>query len=320
MKKKSFKVLSVLLSALLLISLFGCGVKNDPESVPDTTPPTTAETEASTPQEETAANPQPDLTEPDPAPEDTILVIYGEGVGAQTNWTLEQLQELEEGYRELTYSTTNNWPTLSKVIAHGVSITYLLEQAGMLDSAKTFVFSAPDGYRANITREQLFGARYAYAEHSASGSSGAEQVDAIIAWAWGDKEAFPEDIRPYFGQSGPMDVNTASSVKGLFRIEVLVWDAGAWDMPEASIASGSAVPKGTEIDFTHPNMDNIRLYYTFDGSVPDYSSEVYNVSTTYFQPDLIVPLVIDNDVTIKVFASGLGKADSPVVTFEYTVS
>ena len=320
MKKKSLKTLSIILALILVVSTVGCGVKNDPDPVPDTGPPAASVDTPASATPDKPVNTQPAPTEPEPAPEDAVLVIYGEGVEAQTNWTLEELQDLEEGYREITYSTTNNWPTLSKTIAHGVSIPYLLEQAGVLDSAKTFVFSAPDGYRANITREQLYGARYAYAEHSAAGSSGAEQVDAIIAWEWGDKEAVPEDIRPYFGQSGPMDVNTASSVKGLYRIEVLAWDAGTWDMPEPSIASGSAVPKGTELDFTHPNMDNIRLYYTLDGSDPDYNSEVYNKSTSYFQPDLIVPIVIDSDITIKVLVSGLGKADGEIITLSYTVS
>jgi len=204
---------------------------------------------------------------------------------------------------------------------HGVSLRYLLEQAGVLDSAGTFVFTAADGYRMNIARQQIYETRYAYAEHSAAGSSGSGEAEPIIAWEWGDNDdAFLEDIRPLFGQRGPQDVNTAASVKNLCRIEVLTWDIGAWESPGASVPSGSAVAAGTKVELTHPFMDNTGLYYTLDGSDPDYDSALYNLSTTYFQPQLIVPITIDKDVTIKAFAGGLGKADSEVITFTYTVS
>jgi len=330
MKKRLIRSIAIMLVALLFLStLAGCTEDTEPveESPVAVEEPVVANEPVATedpPLEERETQPvvnvQPAPTEPETAPEDTILIIYGDGVESQTNWTLEQLQELEEGYLEITYSTTRNWPTFSYMRGHGVSIRYLLEQAGILNSARTLVFSATDGYRANITVEQIFETRFSYTEHTAEFSSGAEEVEPMIAWEWGETGSVtPEEIRPIFGQRGPNDVNTAASVRSLYRIEVLTWDSGTWDAPGATIPSGSTIPAGTELELTHPLMDNTGLYYTIDGSDPDYYSIVYNVSTSYFQPELIVPIVIDKDVTIKVFAGGLGKADSEIVTLTYTV-
>jgi len=329
--KKYLSLIAVLLTITLLLMLF-VGCNNDTTGASDQIltglnipvaveePRTSAELQPVDDPDTSTTNVQPAPTEPDAAPEGAILSIFGDGVASQTDWTLEQLQALEAGYMEVKYSTTRNWPTYSHMTGHGVSLRYLLEHVGILDSARTFVFSAPDGYRVNITREQVYETRFAFTDHNAESSSGPVEVEPMIAWEWGDRgEIYPEDIRPLFGQRGRQDVNTASSVKSLFRIEVLTWDTGAWETPGVSIPSGSTVPPGTELMLTHPFLDNTGLYYTMDGSDPDYDSLLFNVSTTYFQPDLIVPIIIDRDVTIKVFAGGLGKADSAIVTFTYTV-
>ena len=94
---------------------------------------------------------------------------------------------------------------------------------------------------------------------------------------------------------------------------------GAWAAPGVSIADGSAVAAGTELSILHDKMDNVRIYYTLDGSEPDFYSRVYNHSTSYFQPHLIAPLLLTQDVTVKAFAAGLGMDPSPVVTFNYTI-
>ena len=337
MKKRCLSSIVVLIIILVSLLLASCAVESadlkedpppvseniaseeEPVSSAEPQPVDTQDTSADA-QDTSKSNVQPAPTEPDAAPEGTILTIYGDGAASQTDWTLEQLQALEAGYLEIKYSTTRNWPTYSHITGHGVSLWYLLEHAGLLDSAKTLVFSAPDGYRVNITREQIFEVRFAFTEHNAEHSSEPFEVEPMIAWEWADRgDAAPEDIRPLFGQRGRQDVNTAASVKNLFRIEVITWDAGSWESPSASIPSGSTVSSGTELELTHPFMDNTCLYYTIDGSDPDYNSMLYNISTSYFQPDLIVPIIIDKDVTIKVFAGGLGKADSEIATFTYTI-
>ena len=323
MKKTLLVILSIILSLTMLISFTGCSEKQPDKPIEDLEKPVVVDTKEDDEEvdDETGATPKSDpipLTEPEEAPEGTVLSIYGDGVEKQTNYTLEDLMDMKEGYRELKYSTTNNWPSFKHMSGNGISLIYLLKEAGILDTAKSLVFISTDGYQAILPKEQVFSVQYSYSEHSVNGSSGENEIEPIIAWEWGDDKTYPENMRPIFGQVGPYEVNTASSVKDLYRIEVLTWDAGSWAVPTASIEQGN-VSAGTELELGHPQMDNIKIYYTLDGTEPSYNSEVYNKSTTYFQPDLIVPLIIENDVTIKAFVGGLGKADSAVVEFTYKV-
>lgn len=300
------------------------GLPTSPSPDPLTSPaeepspgPSTSPTEAPSPDPSTD---QPGLPAPTPDDGPVILTIRGDGVSGETTWTLGQLQAMRDGYREITYSATNNWPTYSHVEAHGISMAYLFRQAGMLGSAASFTFIATDGYRATLTYDQVFGTRYSYINHSSEGSCGALVVEPLIAWEWGsDGRARPENICPYFGQISPQEVNTSSFVKDLYVIEVSTASAGRWDAPEASIADGSTVPVGTELELLHGNRDSIRIYYTINGSEPDYASRVYNLSTSYFQPQLIVPIYLAETVTIRAFAAGIGKDASAIATFTYTV-
>jgi len=298
-----------------------------PAGQPEQIQPPPAETPTPAPQ--TPVN-TPDNTVHNPpspspaieAPQDdgpVILTICGNGVDGETTWTLGQLQSMRDGYRENRYSTTNNWPSFGYMTAHGISLPYLLRQAGLSSDASSFKFIANDGYHTTLTYDQVFGGRYTYVNHSPAGSIGAATVESIVAWEWGDSVARPENIRPFFGQSGPMDVNTASFVKDLAKIEVSTASAGVWEAPAASIADGDIVPAGTELSLMHEYMDSIRVYYTLDGSEPDYNSLVYNRSTSFFQPHLIVPIILTESVTIKAFAAGFSRDASPVVTFSYVV-
>lgn len=267
-----------------------------------------------------------DITPPEslaPAPiddEPVVLTISGDGVTGETHWTLSRLKSLREGYREFTYSTTNNWPNFGRASAHGISLPYLLQQSGISDNAMGCRLTATDGYTFTVTRDQIFNPGYSYAVHSSDGSSEASRIEPVIAWEWGDdSEARPENLRSFFGQSGPMEVNTLSFVRELCMIEVFTAYPGTWGAPDVSIAAGSVVPFGTELQLIHDRMDSVRIYYTLDGSEPDYNSAVYNPSTTFFQPHLIKPLFLAESVTIKAFTAGLGKDPSPVVTFDYIV-
>ena len=252
--------------------------------------------------------------------EPIVLIISGNGVNSETAWTLSQLQSMTDGGREYKYSTTNNWPSFGHMTAQGVSLPYLLRQAGLLSSAASFIFSSTDGYNVTVTYDQIFGNSYAYANHNPAGSGGGSAVEPVIAWAWGDGDKTrPENIRSFFGQSGPMEVNTSYFVKDLSKIEVTTASAGVWAVPNASIADGSIVSVDTEFKLLHENLDSIRIYYTVDGSEPDYNSLIYNSSTSYYQPQLITPLVLTESVTVKAFAAGFGKDRSPVVTFSIKV-
>lgn len=250
-----------------------------------------------------------------------VLTITGNGVEGETTWTLDELQALVDGYQENIYSTTNNWPNFGHAEAHGVSLPYLLSQAGVRSGASGIKFISTDGYNTTLTYNQVFRPLYSYSNHNAAASSGASRVEPVVAWVWGDVgKTRQENIRLYIGQSSHWEVNTMSFVTDLCRIEVSTVSAGSWAVPSASVTDGSEVPSGTEFAFTHDAIDNIRIYYTVDGSEPDVNSRVYNPSTSYFQPHLTVPLVLTESVTIKAFAAGLGREASPVVTFDITVT
>ena len=283
---------------------------------PEPEPPSDQAPSVPTPSPEPV--PSPTAAPPDDGP--IVLTITGSGVTGETTWTLGRLKSLSDGYRECTYSTTNNWPSFGHMRAHGISLSYLLNQAGVRSNAASFRFKSTDGYNITLTRNQVFGTRYTYSTHSPTGSSGASAADPIIAWEWGDVgRVRQENIRPFFGQSGPMDVNTAAFVKDLASIEVSTASAGTWAAPSASIADDKSVPAGTKLEFTHASLDNIRIYYTLDGSEPGYSSPVYNRSATYFQPQLIVPIILTENVTVKAFAAGIGRDPSPVITLNFKV-
>jgi hypothetical protein len=295
---------------------------SDDESL--TSEPTEEDTsEADTTEEDTTEAPtteaatEPPTTEP---PEPVVLTILGNGVSGETKWTLSQLKAMTGGYQENSYSTTNNWPSFGHTSANGVSLPYLLRQAGMTGRPGSFKLIGVDGYHFTVTYDQVFGTRYSYATHSSNGSSGARAVEPVISWSWGDDgRPRAENLRSFFGQRGPMEVNTAAFVKDLSRIEVSTASPGSWAAPEASVADGSTVPFGTELHLQHGSMDSLTIYYTTDGSEPNFNSRVYNRSASYFQPHLITPIFLAEDVTVKAFAAGLGRNPSPVVTFSYTV-
>ncbi|MBR0375808.1 MAG: chitobiase/beta-hexosaminidase C-terminal domain-containing protein, partial [Firmicutes bacterium] len=60
-----------------------------------------------------------------------------------------------------------------------------------------------------------------------------------------------------------------------------------------------------------------KIYYTLDGSEPDVYSAMYNPST--YQPELNTPIEVTGDMTVRAFASGYGRADSPVAEFRIEV-
>ena len=76
--------------------------------------------------------------------------------------------------------------------------------------------------------------------------------------------------------------------------------------PTANIASGSEVVEGTTIVLS--SEEGASIYYTTDGSEPSITSTLYTE-----------PILLTEDVTIKVFAVKGGYANSPVVEFSYKV-
>lgn len=248
------------------------------------------------------------------------LIITGDGVSKETAFTLSQLKSLRDGFRETTFSTTNNWPRYRHVSVEGISLTYLLRQAGLSGNASSFRLVGSDGNYVVITYNQMFGESYSYINHSADGSTGPIAVEPVIAWSWTENgNAAGGSLRSFFGQKGPLEVNTTASISNLCLIEVSTSATGSWTAPASSIDSGATVKRGTQLELKHNKLDQVRIYYTLDGSEPDYNSHCYNPSASYLQPQMLQPLELWENVTIKAFASAYGMERSPVSTFYYTV-
>jgi len=258
-----------------------------------------------------------------PEPGQVILTVTGDGVERETRFTLADLQSMEGALAGACYSTVNNWPTKKFFVGKGVLVSRLLQKAGIKDEAQTIIIRAADGYSATLTRAQLEEKRFCYPNLLKGSAEGAQEVPAILAWEHQEgtsdlSKAVSGNLRLLLGQKGLNDVVTAACVKDVTAIEVLTAPPGRWTAVQAWPAPGK-VKRGTGIVFSHPEQDQVKIYYTTDGSTPGVNSLLYNPSATYFQPDLNKPVPVDKPVTIKAVVIGFGKHDSQVATFHYDV-
>lgn len=252
-----------------------------------------------------------------------FLTISGNGVKAPSRFTLAELKDMEEAQTSQCYSIVNNWPSKKYMVGRGIELSYLLKKAGIKDEAQTISFQAVDGYFAVFTRQQLEEKRFYYPKLMEGSEEEAQEVPAILAWEHreGSKDlskASGGKLTLLLGQKGLNDVQAQVCVKDVAVIEVLTLPPGQWSTVQATPAPGRIKP-GTEIVLHHSEQDQVKIYYTADGSSPSEKSLLYNPSTTYYQPELNKPLVVKQSVTIKAIAVGYGKNDSQIASFAYDV-
>ncbi len=281
----------------------------------------------------------PGIAEAEPS---ESLEILGDGVSQPTLFTLEQLQEMEQVQK--VYSAINTWPTKKWYVGEGVSLRSLLDSVGMSEEARMIRFYSNDGYSLTLTLKELFeDQRYCY-PHFMDNSpgdgggnilgspDGAEPVEAIIALKSVEGSNNPKYINDLnslllmLGQRAVSEQTGNLFVKYLNKIEVLSEEPPQWDTPEANPEPGRVEP-GTMVTLSNDNMDDDKVYYTIDGSIPTIDSSMYNwiarrwwsartdVLGLYNKP--IGP--INEDITIKAITIGPGKSDSEVATFSYTI-
>ncbi len=254
--------------------------------------------------------------------EPIVLTLKGNGLKQSGSFTLTGLKDMKGGYAEQVYSAVNNWPSKKFFVGKGIKITYLLDKLGLKDDAKTIIVKSEDGYKATFTKEQLLGQRYYYPNIVDESKDGQQIVPAIIAWENRESKDLSKaqggNLMLLLGQKSLHDVTTNGFAKQVNLIEVLTSESGRWEDVTVSSEPG-AVEAGTEISLNHSEMDRVKIYYTVGGSIPTYDSPVYNPSTSYFQPQLTQPVTVDEAIIIKAFASGFGKQDSEMTTFQYEV-
>ncbi|HBC94290.1 MAG TPA: hypothetical protein DCZ10_15685 [Pelotomaculum sp.] len=259
--------------------------------------------------------------------DDPILTVYVDGETA-ASYTLAQLQDTQvfTQYTQI-YSTINNWPTDKFYVAQGPSLADVLDDAGMPeDPPQTLTVTATDSTSKTFTVDELLNdTRYYYPNLTTGDTSGLIEVPTILALlsASGTNPAnmtSADRIRLMMGQRYITEQSNPWQVKNIYRIDISTTAPGQWDQVTASPEPGQVTP-GTEVTLSHSDIDEVKIYYTLDGSDPDITSTMYNISATYFQPELNEPIEITGTGThtIKAIAIGPGQTASNVATFQYII-
>ncbi|ACV64214.1 S-layer domain protein [Desulfofarcimen acetoxidans DSM 771] len=254
---------------------------------------------------------------------DAILFINGNGVAKQVSYTRAELEAMDQE-RDL-FSATNDWPQDLFEAAEGVPLRTLLDQAEMSPGAQMITFTGSDGYYWNYTVDELLNTtRYKF--------PGQTPVEPLIALKRVEASSnfgnMTESETPVlcFGQRIKSDYTLMGFVKHLKYITVNTNSPGKWSKPTAQIidpdtkqktaTQGGQIKSGSKIVLQ--SEPRTKLRYTTDGSNPDINSKMYNVSAHV--PSLNVPIVVNQDTTIKAMAEGNGKLGSDVLTLMFTVA
>ncbi|MBQ6440401.1 MAG: chitobiase/beta-hexosaminidase C-terminal domain-containing protein [Mogibacterium sp.] len=270
----------------------------------------------------------------------SIQIVYAEGTDLTIKkdgevvkeFTLEELEQIaaEEGNKICTYSAWNTFPTFDKktyASVTGPTVDAVLKKAGVRDAVTdtgTVTFS--DGsYGASFTGNQLFNEkRYCFPNGGlADPKTGAvpdesyadaSEVEAVI-YLTGGKDGNVLCV----GQAAPNDENKPAFTKYLATIEIKTTPASRCAVPESVPADRSICKKGEEIVLNGTGRSMEYIYYTLDGSEPDYGSTIYNSGMnqgTETRP------VLPNKYGVyhlKVKVKAYGKLDSEVADFRYYV-
>ena len=246
---------------------------------------------------------------PQPAKaEGEILTIGGDGVTKELVYSRADLEGLTGVIQRHCYSLANNFPTDKTEYASGVPLDYLLGQAGLRDAARTVTFTASDGYRRTFTVKELLDTPRYYFPPSGEKAP----VPALVclqnsADGFGGLE--PVEMKLIMGQRAPGEQTNPWFVRFLTAIEVSCDKPDKW--PEVTFSRVSG-PDGVTLQLLHENINSVKIYYTTDGSEPTVQSAMYNISASYYQPELNKPLLIDKTTTVRAVAIGPGKEDSDV--------
>ena len=237
---------------------------------------------------------------------DETLTIKGDGVEQETVFKRVELEKMNAAMKQDSYSLVNNFPTAKNLYASGIPLLHLLEQAGLKEEAQLITATATDGYRCTFTVQELLKTpRYYFP------SSGAKkEVPTIICLKDSNKslsDLQPIELKLVMGQRAPGEQNNPWYVKYLSQIEVSCAQLSQW--PEVTFEQNSG-KDGITLTLSHANFDSVKIYYTTDGSKPGLDSKMYNLSATYYQPELNKPILLNKKTTIRAIAIGAGKIDS----------
>ena len=263
---------------------------------------------------------------------DVVLTVSkdGELIREFTQNDLEQIAA-DEDDKTYTFSAWNTHPTFDKITysaVNGPTVSAILDKAGAIeDISDTATVSFSDGaYKASFTIYQLIKEpRYYYPNGGmvdqlkgtvpTESYDGAVEVEPVIyLTADGDKVNNILCI----GQAAPNDENKPAFVKHLKTIEVKTNPAPQCTIPSSEPANDSICKIGQEITLKGTGAVHEYIYYTLDGSEPDYGSTLYNSG---MEQGIVTKPVLKTYGThiIRVKVKGYGKQDSKTATFTYHV-
>lgn len=238
------------------------------------------------------------------------------GPNIEVDYSMEELKKLE--IFEGLYSTINNWPTEKIYAARGITIESILKDAKLYDDAKLVTIVSRDGYKVSLTRKQILDKpQYYYVD-----GKEVEEVKSIIAFEYKEDSLDLNEVEKnkpcfIFGQTNNNEHTNPVFIEDVSEIIV------SFDEPEKlsnvfTFPSVGNIDKDEKVKLQHKDFGLVKIYYTLDGTDPTVLSTMYNPST--YQPELNVPITIIEDTVIKAFASGYGKGDSDIVTFEFKIN
>lgn len=251
-----------------------------------------------------------------------VLVLSGNGLTKENSITLTEILNLPDTRFEHVYSIINNYPTVKKYAARGIKMSAVLKEAGIKDEARSITVIGNDGYKSFFTREQLLETpRYYFPGVIEGDPAGAEPAEPIIAYEYAENSDQLSEVREdelclIVPQANVKEQTQHAFVKGIQEIVVSLDDPGNWDAA-AVFPQPGLIARGDTVKLQHKELGKVKMYYTLDGSTPTENSMLYNPST--HQNELNKPIIIEEDMIIKVLVKGFGKHDSEIAEFHYQV-
>lgn len=249
------------------------------------------------------------------------IAICGDGIDGEIVYTKNKMEKIQNAMFEHEYSAVNNYPTKKIYSASGIKISALLEDAGVLDTAKVITFEANDGYSVSITAEQLLNSeRYFFPGIMEDNSENAEKVESIIAFKSGESSDLSSmeecSFSLFFGQELITEHTTPAFIENISKITISSDEPERWEKAGVFPAAG-IIDAGETVKLQHDSLGAVKIYYTLDGTDPTMESAMYNPST--YQPELNAPIPITENTVIKAIAIGYGKNDSEIAEFEFNI-
>ena len=250
-----------------------------------------------------------------------VRVVYEGTVKAE--FSEAQLRAMPA--ENITYSACNHMANSRIYRGQGPSVLGIIKAAGIdidkVPENRVINIKAVDGYNVKITKKQLTETRYCYSDKE-------EQTKTIVPAIFDITKRGEGTL--CIGQIAPTEQNYPAFVSYVaFKDddgktgEINITSETASKAPKPAIEKKTkTIEWGRQVDFSLKDFGKWdKIYYTTDGSVLDYNSEIYNYDTFSIPAvcrDLKVPEGVSS-FTVKAVTAAFGKTDSDTVTYKYKV-